>query len=241
MIRISLMLILNFFRLPYMFILMMWRTNPKHNCSIEKKYKTIHQYVKWGNWAGRVKIKHSGIENLPKESGYVMFPNHQGLYDVLTLLDILEVPFSVVVKKESERIYMLKKVLQLVDAVYMDRNDIRQSLTVIQTMTARVKNGENFVIFSEGTRSKQGNKMGPFKPGSFKSAVMAKAPIVPVALIDCFLPFDSPSPFKSVTVQAHILEPIYYEEYKDLKTPEIAELVHSRIEAEIAKRTADRQ
>ena len=67
---------------------------------------------------------------------------------------------------------------------------------------------------------------------SFKSAVNAKCPIVPVALIDSFKPFDLPS-IKRVKVQVHYLDPIYPEEYAGMKTKEIASLVHDRIQREI--------
>ena len=90
------------------------------------------------------------------------------------------------------------------------------------------------MIFAEGTRSKNGNKVGDFKGGSFKSATKAKCPIIPVALIDSFKPFDTKS-IDPVTVQVHFLEPILYEEYKDMKTTEIASVVKERIQETIHK------
>jgi 1-acyl-sn-glycerol-3-phosphate acyltransferase len=71
-----------------------------------------------------------------------------------------------------------------------------------------------------------------FKGGSFKSATNAKCPIVPVALIDSFKAFDTSS-IKRLTVQIHYLKPLYYEEYKNLKSTEIAELVAARIQETI--------
>ena len=38
---------------------------------------------------------------------------------------------------------------------------------------------------------------------------------------------------KKITVQLHILKPIPYEEYKDLKTTELAQRVHDLIESEM--------
>ena len=95
-------------------------------------------------------------------------------------------------------------------------------------MISALKNGRNIVIFPEGTRSKNGNKMGEFHAGTFKCVTKSKAPIVPFALIDSFkvLDQDGCAPLK---VQLHYLKPIYYEEYKNLKTNEIAEMVKTRI------------
>lgn len=70
-----------------------------------------------------------------------------------------------------------------------------------------------------------------FKGGSFKAATKAKCPIVPVALIDSFKPFDTNS-IKPVTVQVHFLKPFEYEEYKDMKTTEIA----AEVKEELKKR-----
>ena len=65
--------------------------------------------------------------------------------------------------------------------------------------------------------------------GSFKTATKTKCPIVPVALIDSFKAFDTGST-ERITVQVHILPPMYYEEYKDMHTTELAEEVKRRIE-----------
>ena len=101
-------------------------------------------------------------------------------------------------------------------------------------MAEEVKKGRNFLIFAEGTRSKMGNRLLPFKGGTFKSAMKAKCPIVPCALIDSFKPFDENS-IAPVTVKLIYLKPIYYEEYSAMKTPEIAEMVKHRIEDAISE------
>lgn len=75
-------------------------------------------------------------------------------------------------------------------------------------MAEDVKNGRNFIIFPEGTRSRDGNHLLPFKGGSFKCATKANCPIVPVALLDSYKAFDTGSVAKQI-VQVHFLDPIY--------------------------------
>ena len=101
-------------------------------------------------------------------------------------------------------------------------------------MTNEVKKGRNYLIFAEGTRSKNGNEVQDFKGGSFKAATKAKCPIVPVALIHSFKPFDT-NTISPVTVQVHFLEPLLYEDYKDMKTSEIAQIVKNRIKKVIER------
>ena len=162
----------------------------------------------------------------------MFFPNHQGMYDVLAIIDACPKPFSVVAKKEVANVPFLKQVFACMKAYMLDREDVRQAMEVIINVTKEVKKGRNYLIFAEGTRSKKGNQIQDFKGGSFKSATKARCPIVPVALIDSFKPFDTNS-ITPVTVQVHFLEPLLYEEYKDMKTNEIAETVKERIQNKI--------
>ncbi|MDF2907711.1 MAG: phospholipid/glycerol acyltransferase [Herbinix sp.] len=231
MIRIAFMVLRSILNLPY------WFFHINQLCNIEKydaatRYAYLHKLVPIVNRRGRVKIDCHGLEYLPKETGYIMFPNHQGLFDALAFLETHERPFVTVMKKEVKDTILLKQIIQLLQAEVIDREDIRQSMQVIMNMSKRVKTGENFLIFAEGTRSRNGNNLLEFKGGSFKSATNAKCPIVPVALIDSFKPFDTKS-LRKLTVQLHYLKPLYYEDYKDLKSTEIAELVSSTIQNKI--------
>lgn len=208
----------------------------------EGKYEEAYEYIKMATRkatrAGRVDIEAYGLENLPEEDGFVFFPNHQGMFDVLVFLQTCPRPFAFVMKKEASNIILLKQVRQALGSYAMDRADIKQSLQVINHVAEDVKNRKNFLIFPEGTRSRRGNKLLDFKGGSFKCAVKAKCPIVPCALVDSYKPFDESS-IKRVKVKISYLPPIYYEEYKDMKTPEIAAEVKRRIEQEISRITGE--
>lgn len=229
--RIALMVIRLIFKVPYYFFLV-WQCGVSDKISYEEAFQRIKKVTKKANHAGRVTIEAHGLENIPKEDGFIFFPNHQGLFDVLVFLDSCPRPFAFVAKKEASNVILLKQVIKALGAYPMDRDDIRQSMKIINAVTEDVKNGKNFLIFPEGTRSKLGNKMLDFKGGSFKSATKAKCPIVPCALIDSFKPFDEMN-IHPVKVKVIYMEPIYYEEYKEMKTVDIAEEVRRRIEKTI--------
>lgn len=229
--RIIMMVLRLFLKVPYYFFSIA-RCGKRDDISLEEAYATVKKVTKAANKAGKVKIESYGLENIPKENGFIFFPNHQGLFDVLVFLESCPVPFSFVIKKEASNIILLKQVIAALKSLSIDREDIRQSMQVILQVTEEVKKGRNFLIFAEGTRSKMGNQLLPFKGGTFKSAVKAKCPIVPCALIDSYKPFDEKS-IAPVTVKLVYLEPILYEEYSTMKTPEIADMVKSRIEQAI--------
>lgn len=228
------MVLRNLVRIPFLLVQLFYYAKCTNCIPEEKKFAFLKKVVAYANEAGNVKVETYGVENIPREGSFMFFPNHQGMYDVLAMIEGSTRPFSVVMKKELQDIFFLKQIFQIMGAYPMDREDIRQSMKIIQEVANDVVSGKNVLIFPEGTRSKAGNNIGEFKGGSFKSATKAKCPIVPVAIIDSYKAFDTHS-VKAVCVQVHYLEPIYYEDYKMMKTTEIAELVSAQIEKNIKK------
>lgn len=198
----------------------------------QERYDYIARMVKRIIRYGRVNLVIKGQENIPDHDGFIIFPNHQGLFDMLALFASCPRPLSVVIKKEAANWILVKDVLAATRSLSMDREDIKSQVKVISEVGKRVKAGENFVIFAEGHRSRKGNEILEFKSGTFKSATKASCPIVPVALINSFRPFDINS-LKRETVEVHYLKPIDLEEYLSMNTAQIAQMVQNRIEEEI--------
>ena len=227
--RILLMVFRNIFLVPFMWCKLCYYASHVDKYTEEQHYKMLRFIVLRANKGGNVTIEVHGRENLPDKSGFMFFPNHQGLYDVLAIVEACPIPFSVVAKKEIKDIQFLKQVIACMKGYLMDRDDIRQSMKIIMDVTNEVKKGRNYVIFPEGTRSKEGNQVQSFKAGSFKAATKAECPIVPVALINSFKPFDT-NTISPVTVQVHFLPPLLYDEYKEMKTKEIADKIQKQIQ-----------
>ena len=182
--------------------------------------------------SGNIDLKVSGVENIPANRPFLLYSNHQGMFDVLAIAATCDPPLGTVLKKELKDVPFLKQIIACTKSFAMDREDVRQSLTVIQSVIKEVNAGRNYLIFPEGTRSKSSNNLLEFHNGSFRCALKTKCTVVPVALVDCYKVLDQKGN-KPVTVQIHYLEPIEYEEYQDLNTKELAALVRDRIEAKI--------
>lgn len=197
-----------------------------------EKYRHIQYILQHAIQGGNVEMTVTGQENIPAEGGFMFYANHQGMFDVLAIAATCDRPIGAVLKKELYDIPFLHHIVLCTKSFAMDREDVRQSLTVIQNVTEEVKKGRGYLIFPEGTRSKRGNEMLPFHGGSFRCATKSKCPIVPIALIDCFKVLDQKGS-KPVSIQIHYLKPIAYEEYEGMKPAEVAQLVKSRIAQKI--------
>ena len=231
--RILLMVLRNLFRVPYLYWkLCRYAKNPDAYPE-QERWDHISHILKLAVKSGNVDLIVTGVENIPAPgSGFMMYGNHQGLFDVVAIASTCPTPLGAVLKKELKGVPFIQQIVQCTKSFFMDREDVRQSLTVIQNVTEEVKNGRNYIIFPEGTRSKNGNRMGEFHGGSFRCALKAKCPIIPIALIDSYKVFDQKGCGR-ITAQLHYLPAIPYEEFATMKASEVAAMVKARIEETI--------
>ncbi|MBO4939283.1 MAG: 1-acyl-sn-glycerol-3-phosphate acyltransferase [Oscillospiraceae bacterium] len=235
--RLVMMVLKNIWKVPGLWAKLCRYAKAPENYPEAEMYTHIQHILKLAIKSGNVELKVTGTENIPTEGGFAFYSNHQGMFDVLAIVATCDMPLGAIFKKELADIPFIKQIVSCTRSYAMDREDVRQSLTVIQAVTKELLNGRSYLIFPEGTRSKNGNQMRDFHGGSFRCAVKAKAPIIPIALIDCYKVLDQKGS-APVTVQIHYLEPIPYEEYKDLKTVDLAAMVRSRIGDVIAAHTS---
>ena len=239
--RLALMFLKNIHRVPGLYGKLCHNARHTDEYPEAEKWAHIHKILRYAVAAGNLDLEVTGLENLAAAgSGFLMYANHQGLFDVVAIAATCETPIGAVLKKELAEVPLLKQIRLCTHSFAMDREDVRQSLEVIRAVTEEVKKGRNYLIFPEGTRSKQGNVMGEFHGGSFRCAIKAECPIVPIAFVDSFKVLDQKGS-KRLHVEIHYLKPIAPEEYKGMKTTQLAELVKSRIAEKIEEKTGIRQ
>ena len=221
--------------LTYFFSILKMRKMAKDdNCSEEKRYaylrKIVHK-VMWGR--NFIRTEGYGMENLPEEGGYVMYPNHQGKYDAYGIISVHEKPLTAVMDKEKSYDLFIKQVIDMLNGKRLDKQDVRQAFGVINEITEEVKQGRRYIIFPEGEYDdEKKNTLREFKAGCFKTSLKSKTPVVPVVLVDSYKAWNSSKPGRVIT-QVHFLKPILYTEYAGMKTQELAELVKSRIQEKL--------
>lgn len=164
--RIIMMVLRNLLFVPWGWFMLNRYAKNVDNYTEGERYALLKKIDQRANKGGNITVQSYGVENIPNENGFMFYPNHQGLYDVLAIVDACPTPFSVVAKKEVGNVPFLRQVFACMKAYIMDREDIRQSMQIILNVTREVKEGRNYLIFAEGTRSKNGNH-----PLEFKGAV----------------------------------------------------------------------
>lgn len=137
----------------------------------------------WLVWHIGFRIRVIGRENLPKEGGFVLAPNHISAIDPV---------FVVIARFWGKRLLIMAKeeILQVnpvftwmfrhVGVVGIERG--RGDVNVVDELIGNVQKGQGLLIFPEGTRSKTG-QVGKVKSGAFVIASAAGVPMVPCRII----------------------------------------------------------
>lgn len=149
-----------------------------------------------------------GKDNLP-EGPCVFIANHQAYFDIMALLYAVNgKQTGFIAKNEFSKVPLLRKWINVIRGLFIKRGDVRESLKIINQGVDLINQGFSLVIFPEGTRS-QKHEMADFKPGSFKLASKAKAPVVPVVIDGTYKVFEQKKRVsKGETVKVTILPAI---------------------------------
>lgn len=194
-----------------------------------QRYSMAQRMISIMQKNGRIITDVYGRENLPADGGYVMYPNHQGKYDALGIISAHETPCTFVIDEQRSHLPLAKEFTALLSASRLNKLNPKEQLKTILDVIHQVKDGRRFIIFPEGGYEDNKNSVADFLPGAFKCSIRSQTPIIPVALKDFYKVFGVNSLCK-VRTEVHFLKPLYYEEYKNMSTIQIAELVKSRIE-----------
>ena len=231
--RLTLMVVENILRLPALWLKLCRHAKRPDKYPEIVRYRNIQYAFQLAIKAGNIDFQVFGKENIPTDKPYMMYPNHQGKFDPMAIVAGCDVPMGVIMKKELVSHPVLRRIMEATRSFGMDRENVRQSLTVINAVIEQLKLGRNYVIFPEGEANRHTNEVGAFHSGSFRCATKTRCTVIPVALINCFKPLDYPGT-DPVAVQVHYLKPIPYEEYQGMNTTGLAALVRKRIIEAIA-------
>lgn len=152
--------------------------------SFKFRYNYVRFLVRWVCISLRVKFTVEGKENLP-EKGFFVTPNHQSVFDSLSLIATNKNPLTFVAKKEVKKMPFIGLLVQILGGFFLDRENIRQSLKMMKDLeNFMISNPDvGVIIFPEGTRTKDPSLLiDEFKGGSYKVAYKTMRPVTPTVM-----------------------------------------------------------
>ncbi len=173
----------------------------------------------------RIRAKVNGTEKLP-DKPFVYVSNHLSVFDpMIAMLYLRRYRLAFVSKKENIQIIGAGKFMLASGCTSLDRNNNRAAVKAITGAVDNVTSGRNSMgIYPEGKSNLNPGevKLLPFHHGSFKIATKAKAPVV-IAVIG-----NTRKAFRQLFthIDLDIVKVLEYEEYKDLSTGELSDLVY---------------
>ena len=202
--------------------------------SLEKRYGKVRKLICKADKCLKIDPYVEGIENIPEEPS-CFFANHVSASDPILYFPIFDKPVAFLGKVEIQKYPVVGKLLTVGGGLFLKRDDLKQQLKIMMKVQDSLRNGEShWFIFPEGTRNKDQMQIIPeFHHGTFRAAMKAGVPIVPVVNYGTFRLLDTRFSFKSYPVEVKFLTPIRKEEYEGLTTEQVAEIVHSRIQKEL--------
>ena len=128
-----------------------------------------------------VRVETTGLEQLDKESGYLVLSNHSSLFDVVALYRVIPFPIRFVAKRELTYVPIFGQVLQMGAAIIVDRGDRKRAIASVERARESIEKGQSILVFPEGTRTPEGS-LGSLKKGPFYIATEAQVPVLPVGV-----------------------------------------------------------
>ena len=172
--------------------------------------------VRLGLATAGINVQVDGYEYVQKSRGAVYCANHSSNLEppiIYMALAAIHPRLKILYKAELRAaIPILRNAFDMAGFVPIERRNTEQSSRAIERAALALTNGDSFMIFPEGTRSRTGELL-PFKKGGFLMAIKGRAPIVPVAISGARTAMGKGSPvIYPVTVTVKIGKPIETDE-----------------------------
>lgn len=200
----------------------------------KKEYSSLNKFYIWWLYAfykymmihARIRIHVTGIENVPFGTQYLFVSNHRSKFDHMIQSIILNKQYMAFISKpENFSIPIANRFIYRCLYLPIDRVNNREALkTVIKASDVLKQQSFSIGVFPEGTRSKDNNLI-EYKPGCFKIAMKANAPII-VAATQGTENIKKNAPWKHTDIYVDIIKIFYPDDYKDKTTVDLSNEIY---------------
>lgn len=131
-----------------------------------------------------IKVRTIGLEKIDLSKAYVFVSNHASLFDIIAVVVGISRHIRFVAKKEIAKIPIFGWAVSGPN-IMVDRKSGLDGARSLEKAAKRVAEGVSFILFAEGTRSRDG-RLKPFKRGAFSLAIESGVPLVPLTILGSY-------------------------------------------------------
>ncbi|GAA1414224.1 1-acyl-sn-glycerol-3-phosphate acyltransferase [Glutamicibacter uratoxydans] len=158
----------------------------------------------------------TGLENVPKQGGFIVASNHLSFFDSLIIQALTPRDVAFFAKAEyfttpGIKGKIMKSFFESVGSIPVQRGEQAASVAALDSLVEIIEDGSGIGIYPEGTRSRDG-KLYRGRTGVGWLALTTGVPVVPVGLIgtEKLQPAGSKG-FKPSKFTIHYGEPLYFD------------------------------
>ena len=177
--------------------------------------KYLYKYAKIINKTAGNNLEIIGIDNLETIQGetYLMVSNHQGYFDIINIVASHQNTPGFVAKSDLKKIPGLTLWNNIIDSVFLDRDNPRQAIKDMKKVEKNLNQKKNMIIFPAGTRSIERKK---FNSTAFKIAKKTKVTLIPTTLIGTYKVLEENKKITKTKTKLIYHKPIRYNDYKEM-------------------------
>ncbi|MBE5732992.1 MAG: 1-acyl-sn-glycerol-3-phosphate acyltransferase [Clostridiales bacterium] len=141
------------------------------------------KYKKTMGWIGRRLCPAYFFGNeIPSDTKFIV-GNHLQFFDPIFYITHMDSYMRFVTKKETGKMPLISRWLKDLGGIPIDREKSGGDLVAVKAILRAIKNGEDVMIFPEGTRNKTGTTdIQPLKEGTALFAIKTGAMVLPIMI-----------------------------------------------------------